>query len=70
MIMNRLSTLMGARRLTMLDVARMSGLNYRTVRELYHARARRIDFETLDKLCAALEVGVGDLLEHQPSTTD
>jgi putative transcriptional regulator len=65
-IVNRLSREMGARRLNIREVARRSGLAYTTVFDLYHARAQRIDLETLDKLCTALDVGVGELLEYQP----
>jgi len=66
LIVNHLSRELGARRLTMQEVARRAGLSYTTVHDLYHDRAKRLDLETLDKLCAALGVGVGDLFEYQP----
>lgn len=46
---------MGRKRLKISDVAEMSGLARNTVTELYHDRAKRVDLETLDKLCKALE---------------
>ena len=65
MIINHLSRVMGERRLNIQEVARRSGLAYTTVFDLYHARAKRPDLDTLNALCRALRIGVGDLLEYQ-----
>jgi len=65
-IRNRVSRVMGERRLNIQDLARLSGLSYTTVFHLYHGSAQRIDLTTLDKLCGALNVAVGDLLEYVP----
>ena len=51
MIENRLSEIMGRKRLKISDVVNRSGLARNTVAELYHGRAKRVDIETLDKLC-------------------
>ena len=66
MIENRLSEIMGRKRLKISDVVNRSGLARNTVAELYHGRAKRVDIETLDKLCSCLGVKVGDILEHVP----
>ncbi len=63
---NRLSRLMGDRRLTITDVAEGAGLDWNTVAGLYHARATRVDFATLEKLCDFLEVGPEQFLEWRP----
>ncbi|HWQ43020.1 MAG TPA: helix-turn-helix transcriptional regulator [Desulfosporosinus sp.] len=65
MITNKLSEIMGRKRLKISDVLEGTGLARNTVAELYHARAKRVDMETLDKLCTYLDVGVGELLEHK-----
>jgi putative transcriptional regulator len=65
-IRNRVSRAMGERRLKIADVARLSGLSYQTVWDLYHGKAQRIDLTTLDKLCRALGVQVGELFEYVP----
>lgn len=54
MIENKLSEVMGRKRLKISDVIEMTGLARNTVAELYHGRAKRVDLETLDKLCKAL----------------
>jgi putative transcriptional regulator len=55
MIENKLSEVMGRKRLKISDVIEMTGLARNTIAELYHGRAKRVDLETLDKLCKALE---------------
>jgi len=65
-IRNRLSRVMGERRLKIQDVADRAGLAYTTVFALYHDKARRVDLATLDRLCRVLNVGVGDLFEYVP----
>ncbi len=67
MIENRLSELMGKRRLKVQDVARGTGLAYKTVLKLYHDRNDSFDREVLARLCAYLEVGIGELLVYVPT---
>ena len=64
MIQNHVSRTMGEQRLSIQEVARRSGLSYTTVFALYHGTARLLDLSTLDKLCRALNVSVGDLFEY------
>ncbi|MGG4034226.1 helix-turn-helix transcriptional regulator [Paenibacillus cisolokensis] len=66
MIINHLSEIMGRKRLKVSDVVAGTGLAINTVSGLYHDKVKRVDLETLDKLCSFLGVGVGDLLEHVP----
>lgn len=68
MITNHLSEIMGRKRLKISDVLNGTGLARNTVAELYHGRAKRVDMETLDKLCTYLGVEVGELLTHEKST--
>ncbi|MGG1598016.1 helix-turn-helix domain-containing protein [Paenibacillus naphthalenovorans] len=64
MIINRLSEIMGRKRLKIADVVAGTGLAINTVSGLYHDKVKRVDLETLDKLCLFLDVGVGDILEY------
>ena len=66
MIVNRLSRLMGERRLSIQELARQSGVSYGALHDLYHARSRRFDADVLDRLCRTLGCGVGDILEYAP----
>lgn len=66
MIFNRVSRLMGDRRIGVTDLSRLTGLSYSTCYALYADRTRRIDFGTLDALCSYFGCGVGDVLEYLP----
>ena len=58
----QLSTLMGQSRYSIQDVHIRTGLARSTVTQLYHDKATRIDFETIEKLCALFECDITDLL--------
>ena len=59
----RLSTLMGQARYSIQDVHKKTGLARSTVTQLYHDKATRIDFETIEKLCQLFQCNLEDLLE-------
>jgi len=59
----RLSTLMGQARYSIQDVHNKTGLARSTVAQLYHDKATRIDFETIEKLCNLFDCSVSELLE-------
>ena len=63
MIRVHLSRLMGEKRLKIADIERDTGLSRTTLTRLYHEKAGRLDFDTLEILCKYLDVGVGELLE-------
>ena len=68
-LINRLSRLMGERRVSMQEVARATGLSYTTVFQLYHDRSTRYDKDTLDSLCSYFGVGIEHILEWTPAPT-
>ena len=69
MIKCHLSTLMGMRKLKIIDVATETGLHRNTVSALYNERAERIEAEAIEKLCQFFECKVGDLFEYIPQNT-
>jgi putative transcriptional regulator len=66
MIVNHLAQLLDERDMTLADLQRETGLTYANLHKLAKGKTKRTDFETLDVICAALGVGVGELLEHVP----
>ncbi len=66
MIVNKLSEIMGRKRLRIKDVVDSSNLARNTITELYKDRATMISLGTLDKLCNVLECQPGDIFEHIP----
>ena len=57
-----LSTLMGKARYSIQDVHNKTGLARSTVTQLYHDKATRIDFVTIEKLCALFNCDITSLL--------
>jgi putative transcriptional regulator len=67
-IVNHVSRAMGERRLSIREVARRSGLAYSTVHDVYHEKARRMDWQTVDALCRAIGVQtLVELFEYRPN---
>ena len=66
MIKNMVSTLMGYRRMKISELARLTGLKYNTVYAIYHDKTKGIDFETLNKLCYALDCNPNDIFKYIP----
>ena len=66
MLKCNLSTLMGRERLTIAEVIRRTGLTRNAVSTLYEERAKRIDLNTIARLCELFECSVDDLFEYIP----
>jgi putative transcriptional regulator len=62
MISCQLSTLLGAQRMSLRELAKRAGLRMSTIDRLYHDDWQLIDRLTLERLCQALQVPVGKLL--------
>lgn len=63
MVKCNLSELMGKHKMTIQDVSNETGLNRNTISNLYHEKVKRVDFETVEKLCKLFNCSVGKLLE-------
>lgn len=62
MIKSNLAVLLAERKMRVADLVKETGINKSTLYKLYNDESVRIDFETIDKICIALDVGVGELL--------
>lgn len=67
MIRIRLSHILGAKKYTQADLARMTGIRPSTINELYHEFAERVSLEHIDKICEALDCSLSDLLVREPN---
>jgi len=56
----------GRRPVTLRGLAREAGLTLSALSAFAAGQTRRVDFETLDKLCSYFQIGVGDLLVWEP----
>lgn len=59
----KLSTLMGVNRYNIQDVFEKTGLARSTIATLYHDKAKRVDYETVNKLCTLFCCKIEDLLD-------
>lgn len=66
MIKNHLSKLMGEKRYTIVEVSKLTGMSTSTISNLYNEKVKRLDFDTLEKLCNLFNCKVQDLIEYIP----
>lgn len=65
MIKSNLAVLLAERKMRVADLVKETGINKSTLYKLYNDESVRIDFETIDKICLALNIEVGDLLVYK-----
>lgn len=56
-----LSTLMGKARFNIQEVHEKTGLSRTTIAQLYHDKATRVDYDTIEKLCRLFDCDISDL---------
>lgn len=66
MIKVHLSRIMGEQKLKIADLARMTNLHRNGITKLYNEETDGVKFETLDRICRALNCRVEDILEYIP----
>ena len=66
MIKNRFSIILGIKRMDRGEVAKLTGINRKTLYNIYHDKSKGIEFETLNKLCFALDCTLNDLFKYVP----
>jgi len=54
---------MGIKKVRIIDVARATGISRNMISALYFDKAKRIDFEAMEKLCLYFDCNPGDLFE-------
>lgn len=67
MVRIKLSTLLGERRMTQIELSRKTGIRLATINEIYHELCERINLEHIDKICEALDCDISDLLKYEPN---
>ena len=66
MIENRFSVLLGIKRMDRGEVAKITGINRKTLYNIYHDKSKSISFDILNKLCYALDCTPNDLFRYYP----
>lgn len=63
-IKNQLSEILGARRMHISALAEGANLAYNTAHALYHGSSKRIDLDTLARICQLLDIQPGDIFVY------
>lgn len=67
MIRIKLSAILGEKRITQADLARMTKIRPATINEMYHELSERVNLEYLDRICDTLNCDITDLLKYEPN---
>lgn len=66
MIKNRVSTILGEQRMRISELSKLTGISQNALNKIYHDKTKGIDFETLNKICTALNKNTQELFEFIP----
>ncbi|MFA6989111.1 MAG: helix-turn-helix transcriptional regulator [Candidatus Gastranaerophilaceae bacterium] len=66
MIKNNLSKIMGEKRINMVKLSELTGLSRNAIFQLYHDKTSQITFDTINKMCTALQCTTQELFEYIP----
>ena len=67
MIRIKPSALLGEKKMTQADLARITGIRPSTINELYHELAERVKLEHIDLICEALGCELDELIVREPN---
>lgn len=68
MIVCRLYIILHERKITQSELAKLTGLSQNTISSLVSGKSKQIRYDTLDRICKALEVTPGDVLHYKKAT--
>lgn len=60
-----ISDWLGKKKMTQIELSKLTGIRPATVSALYHDNVKRIDVDHLNKLCEIFDCQPGDLLSYE-----
>lgn len=66
MLKNNLAVLMAKKKIRIAELHRLTGISASTLSDIYNEKTSLISFNTIEKLCYALDCSVGELFEFVP----
>ncbi len=66
MIKNRLSIILGEKRMKVSELSKITGISQNALNKIYHNKTHGIDFDTLNKICNALDRNSQEIFEFIP----
>jgi len=68
MIRITLSEVLGKKKMTRKKVSELTGVRANTIGDLYNEKVKKIDLDTLNKICSVLDCSISDLLVFEKDT--
>ena len=65
MIRIKLSEVLGRKKMTRKKLAELANVRPNTIGDMYNEKVRKIDLDTLDRICAVLKCNISDLLKYK-----
>lgn len=65
MIKIKLSEVLGRKKMTRKKLSELTNIRPNTIGDLYNEKVKKIDIDTLDKICSVLGCDISELLEYQ-----
>ncbi len=69
MIHIKLSEILGKRKMTRKRLSELTGVRANTIGDIYNEKVKKIDIETLDRICTVLDCSLSDIIEHEKNNT-
>jgi putative transcriptional regulator len=69
MVYLHLSHLLGERKMSQAELARLTGIRPNTINDLYHGASERVSLDHLDRICEVMDCPLEEILERKPNTT-
>ena len=66
----KLSTLLGEKRMKMVELSKETGISKTTILNMYHDRVSMIKYSIISRICTVLECSIDDLLEFTPESEE
>jgi len=66
MINNKLSTILGEKRMRVSELSKLTGISQNALNKIYHNKTKGVDFDTLNKICNILERNTQEIFEFIP----
>ena len=70
MIVTNLDVMLAKRKMSVTELSEKVGITMANISILKNGKAKAIRYETLDKICEALQCQPGDILEYREETGD
>lgn len=70
MIRIKLSEMLGKRKMTRKKLSELTGIRANTICDLYNEKVKKLDIESLNRICTVLDCDISDLIVFEKDSED